>query len=108
MLRRLVLLATLLGAPAWAQPAPPAVAQAQREINEARQLGWKRQPGAAARAEKALVDAEKALAGQDAEIATVVTDLALFYLGQNNHVRAGELFERALALREKAFGPSDP
>src|SRR6185503_3266003 len=58
-------------------------------------------------AEEALALAERSLSRDHSETATAVNNLAsiLDYLG--SWARAGDLFERSLALREAKFGPRD-
>ncbi len=55
----------------------------------------------------ALKEAEK-FGEQDPRLATSLNNLALLYQAQGKYAQAEPLYQRALAIREKALGPEHP
>ncbi len=55
----------------------------------------------------ALKEAEK-FGEQDPRLATSLNNLAVLYYGQGRDAQAEPLYQRALAIREKALGPEHP
>ena len=67
--------------------------------------------GQYAEAEKQWVSALKEArkrGEQDLHLGATLNSLALLYHAQGKHVEAGPLYQRALAIYEKALGPEQP
>lgn len=114
MIRTFVFFALALLSSACVQPA---YGQYQQLMNESVQLsGQGRYAEAVATAERALKSAEETLGPEHANVATALNNLAEFqlmaaYVSRDEAAlaraaaTATPLHERALAIREKAFGP---
>ncbi len=65
-------------------------------------------PEARVRYERALALREASQGSENPEVASLLSNLGVYYAMQGNLAKAGALFQRALAVQEKVLGPNHP